>query len=201
MSKIAVDIALLLPEAINMICIDINQKEYSEKYSDLSKSDNHPHITMAMGVIDKNDIEEVNNKLQKVVKNFSKLDLEIIKTYHQLTPENKISYGFEIKLTDEIKKLHGKIMKDLLPMFSYNVTSDMFFLDSEEKFSEVSKVWVESYGVNHSNPDNYHPHISLKCRKAEYNNFPEKFIASKVAFCHLGNYCTCRTIFGLHELS
>ena len=201
MAKIAIDIALLLPEAINKICVDINQKEHSEKFSDLSKSDNHPHITLAMSVIDEEDIEKVNSKLKEIVEQFSKLNLEIINIYYQITPENKISYGFEIKMTDEIKKLHGKIMKELLPMFSYNVTNNMFFLDSDEKFSDVSKVGVENYGKNHSDPENYHPHISLKCRKAEYHNFPVKFIASKVVLCHLGNYGTCRTILGLHELS
>ena len=70
----------------------------------------------------------------------------------------------------------------------------MFFLDYDEKFSEVSKFWIENYRKNHSDPNNYHPHISLKCRKAEYKNFPIKFTASKLAICHLGNYCSCRKI-------
>ena len=201
MAKIAIDIALLLPEAINKICIDINQKEHSESFSDLTKLDNHPHITLAMGVIDEKDIEKVNSKLKEIVEQFSKLNLQISKIYHQITPENKLSYGFEIKLTDEIKKLHGKIMEELLPMFSYDVIEEMFFLDSDENFAEVSKSWVENYGKNHSDPENYHPHISLKCRKAEYHNFPVKFFASKVALCHQGNYCTCRTILGSHDLS
>lgn len=127
MAKIAIDIALLLPEAINKICIDINQKEHSESFSDLSKLDNHPHITLAMGVIDEEDIEKVNSKLKEIVNQFSKLNLEISKIYHQITPEKKISYGFEIKMTDEIKMLHGKIMQELLPMFSYDVKKEMFF--------------------------------------------------------------------------
>jgi len=201
MAEIAIDIALLLPEAINKICVDINQKKYSDKFSDLSKSDNYPHITLAMGVIDENNIKKVNNKLQEIVKKFSKLNLEIIKISYEITPENKLSYGFEIKLTDEIKNLHGKIMKELLPIFSYNSINDMFFLDSDEKFEEVSKLWIENYSKNHSNSNNYHPHISLKCRKAEYNDFPVKFISSRVVLCHLGNYCTCRTILGSHELN
>lgn len=201
MVKIAIDIGLLLPEAINKLCININQKEHSEDFSNLSKSDNHPHITLAMGVIDEEDIEKINLKLKEVVKQIPKLNLEISKIYHQITPENKISYGFEIIMTDEIKKLHGKIMKELLPIFLYDVNKEMFFLDSDEEFAEVSKVWVENYGKNHSDPENYHPHISLKCRKVEYHNFPVKFIASKVALCHQGNYCTCRTILGSHELS
>jgi len=201
MVKIAVDIALLLPKTIDQICIDINKKEHADAFSDLSKSDNHPHITLAMGVIDEKHIENVNSKLNEIIKRFSKLNLEIISLNYETTPENKKSYGFEIGLTNKLKELHATIMQELLPMFSYDVKNKMFFLDSDETFNEVSKFWVENYGKKHSDPENYHPHISLKCRKAEYPNLPIKFIASKLVLCHLGNYCTCRTILGSHELS
>ena len=87
MTKIAIDIALLLPKEINKICIDINQKEDSESYSDLSKKDNHPHITLAMGVIDEEDIEKVNNKLKEIVKRFSKINLQILKLYSSINSE------------------------------------------------------------------------------------------------------------------
>ncbi len=30
--------------------------------------------------------------------------------------------------------------------------------------------------------------------------FPIQFTASKLALCHLGNYCTCRKILSLHDL-
>lgn len=193
MAKIAVDVALLLPEEINKICIDINRKEGAEATSDLSKSNNHPHITLAMGVIDKEDIPKVNSKLKEIVSGFSELNLEIS---HEIKSEKNKSYGFGIKPTDEIKKLHAAIMKKLI--FTYDVTLDMFYKDSDEVLNEISRYWVESYRTK--DPENYQPHISLKCKNAEYSKLPIKFTTSKIVLCHLGNHCTCREILGEFEL-
>lgn len=194
MTKIAIDIALLLPEKINKICTDINRKNDSNAFSNLSKKNNHPHITLAMGVIDEKNLPKIDKKLKEISKEFSSLNLEIIELYFEITPENKKSVSFVVKPSDKLKALHAKIMKELLPLFSYKVSDNMFFLDSDEKFQKVSMFWIENYRKNHSDPNNYHPHISLKCRKAQYDKLPIKFSASKLAACHLGNYCTCRKI-------
>ncbi len=200
MTKIAIDVALLLPENINKICININRKNNADAFSDLSKKNNYPHITLAMGVADDKDFPKISKKLKDISKKFSPLKLEIVGLNFTITPENKKSYEFTVRRTDEIKKLHAVIMKELYPLFSYKVNDNMFFLDSDEKFSKVSKYWVETYGKNHSNPDKYHAHISLKCRNAKYTKFPIKFPANKVAACHLGNYCTCRKILASVDL-
>ncbi|NQU98601.1 hypothetical protein HQ533_03970 [Candidatus Woesearchaeota archaeon] len=194
MEKIAIDIALLLPEEINNICININRSKGVEAFSDLSKHDNHPHITLAMGVIDENQIDIVNNKLEEITKDFSGFDLEIIDIFNETTPENKTSTSFVIKPNAELKELHEKIMNELLPIFTYNVSKEMFFIDSDEDYKEVSEYWVENYGTNHKYPEKYRPHISLKCRHGKYNSFPVKFFTNKLVMCQLGNYCTCRKI-------
>lgn len=195
MKKIAIDAALLLPEKINKICIELNRKKDADAYSDLGKKNNHPHITLAMGVVDEKELPKVESKLKDISKEFSSLKLEIVGLYFQMNPEKKKSYGFTIKQTSELKELHRRVMKELLPVLSYDVRNEMFFLDSDEKFYETSKFWVENYAKKHSSPNKYHPHISLKCRNASYTKFPIKFSASKIAVCQLGNYCTCRKIF------
>lgn len=200
MAKIAIDVALLLPDRINNICIGINRKAGADAFSDLSKNNNHPHITLAMGVIDESDLPEVQTKLEYISKQFSSLKLEITGIYFEITPESKKSYGFVVELTNELKRLHWEIMKELLPIFSYGVDKKMFFLDSDENFNEVSKYWVDNYGKKHLDPNNYYPHISLKCKKASYDGLPIKFSASRLAVCQLGNYCTCRKIFASIDL-
>ncbi len=201
MVKIAIDVALLLPDEINNICIEINRNSNADAFSDLSKNNNHPHITLAMGVVDEENLPKIESKLKDISRDFSSLKLEIAELYFEMTPEKKKSYGFTVILTDELKKLHRVIMKELFPIFSYDVNNNMFFLDSDENFNEVSKYWVKNYGEKHSDPNNYHPHISLKCRKADYTNFPIKFTASKLAVCQLGNYCTCRKTFTIIDLN
>jgi hypothetical protein len=200
MSKIAVDVALLPTEEMMDICIGLNNKEGSEYFSFLNKKDNLPHITLAMGVADEKDLLVIKSRLAEISKKYSSLNLEISEIYFQTNPDNKTSYGFNVKLTEELRNLQKEIMRELFSFFSYEVSLDMFYRDANETISEVSKTWVQNYYKKYYDPEKYHPHISLKCSKAEYDNFPIKFTASKLALCHLGNYCTCRKVLGLEDL-
>ena len=198
--KLAVDVALLLPDELNKVCVDINRRPEAEAFSDLSKENNHPHITLAMGVVNEKDIIKVDAKLKKIVRGFSPLTLQITDIFDETTPEKKKSCCFTVAMTDGLKRLHARVMKTLFPVFSYDAGLDMFYRDPDETLHEVSKYWVENYGKKHQDPDNYHPHISLKCRRGNYEQLPIKFVADKMVLCHLGNYCTCRAILGSFNL-
>jgi 2'-5' RNA ligase len=200
MSKIAIIVVLLPPEDIMDLCIDINQKS-SDTFSKLNKTDNLPHITLAMGVADENDLEKINEKIKIITGKFNPLDLEISRIDYTVNLKNNKAVGLIIRTNQSLIDLHGQVMKELLPILSYDeVNSDMFYRDSNEEIDELSKSWVRNYGQAHNNPDNYHPHISLKCRDAQYNNFPARFIVTKVAVCQLGKYGTCRKIFKSFEI-
>jgi len=193
MAKIAVDIALILPEEIMDLVIKLNER--FEGFSIFNKKNNLPHITLAMGVINESDIKKVNGKLKDICLKFNPLNLEITEVYHIIKPNDKKSFSFRIKMGDELKNLHTIIMKELLPIFTYDVSEDMF--NQDDKVSPISMQWVENYGKNHKDPENYNPHISLHCNKyVVFNDVPIKFKASKVALCHLGSHCTCRRILG-----
>jgi len=195
MAKIAIDVALLLSEKINKICVSLNKTEGAGAFSDFSKSNNHQHITLAMGVIDEKDLPKIEAKLKRISNNFPTLKLKVKGIHSEINPENSKSCSFLVERTEKLKKLHAEIMKTILPFLSHTVEKKMFFLDSDEKFGKVSKYWVKNYWKKHSNPENYKPHISLKCRKANYLKFPITFSTSRLAVCQLGNYCACRKIF------
>jgi len=206
MPKIAVDIALLPPESILDVCIEINKKGGKKMIVNLNKKDNLPHITLAMGVMDEKDLPVASENLQQISKNFFPLNLELTKFYCKKYPLDFVgyreSYGFEVGRTDELFNLHQTVMSGLFSIFSYDVTLDMFYKESNEEIKEVSKFWVKNYAVNRTNPDNYHPHISLKSIKPEYNGeLPLKFTASRLALCHLGDTCSCRKILWEGKLS
>lgn len=201
MAKIAVDIALLLPKEINDICVDINQKKDSDAYSNLSKKNNYPHITLAMGVIDEKDLPKIKERLKIISEKFRRLDLEIVELHPEITPEKKVSQIFNIKRTKKLVELHETIMNELFSFLSHDSNEKCFFVDKDEKFSEVTTFWVNNYHKKYKHPENFSPHISLKCRKGEFGKPPLKFTASTLAICHLGNYCTCRTVLGKFELN
>lgn len=201
MAKIAVDVALLLPEKVNKICIDINKAPEADAFFRLNEKDSFPHITLAMGVIDEKDLPKANEILEEIANVFSLIDLEVYELDYTTMPppENKKSYQFKLNLTEEIKNLYVIIMEKLRPLFSYDVDLEMFYKD-DENLHEVSKFWVSKFKENQKRFNDYQPHISLKCANAKFDDLPIKFTASKLALCHLGDYCTCRKILFSAEL-
>ena len=194
MAKIAVDVALLPPENIMDIAIELNQK--SDPYCELNKVDNFPHITLAMGVIDEEQINLVNEKLKQIASRFNALDLELGEVYSIVKPDGTKSFAFHIKITDELRRLHEIVMKELLPIFSYDVSTDMFYAG---EINPASKQYVENF--KDFSGDNFKAHITIKCKNdVVYDKEPIKFKASKLGLFHLGDFCTCRTAFGLFEL-
>ncbi|MBC8495730.1 2'-5' RNA ligase family protein [archaeon] len=191
--KIAIDIALLLPDEINSLCIGLNQQD-KNAFFDLTKKDNHPHITLTMAVIDEADIHKIEVILRNVAEKFSGLQLELTELNYTITPEDKKSYQFVIGSSKEIKELRQKIVKELSPYFSYEVEDSMFFVDNDEEFRPVSKYWVANHEKRNLSLDKFKPHISLKNTAATFDEFPIKFTTNKLVMAQLGNYCTCRKI-------
>ena len=196
--KIAVDVALLLPEKINRICIGINAKKDSKSF--FNGKNNHPHITLALGAIDEKDIPKAVSMLARIAKEFPALRLETKKIGCDITPNGKESAHFAIEPNEELSRLRKQIMTEFLPFFSYKIRLEMFCRDPGEKLNGVSKYWVENYGKKFVSGKKHHPHISLKCGKAECKKIPIRFRVSKIALCRLGNYCACREILASVKL-
>jgi len=68
---------------------------------------------------------------------------------------------------------------------------------------DVSTYWIKNY-PKESSFENFFPHITIGIGEVEGEisgiKFPIKFNASKLALCHLGNYCTFRKIFLSYDL-
>ncbi len=197
MSKIAIDVALIPPKEILDLAINLN-KTFTP-LSAFNDKNNLPHITLAMGVIEKTRIDLINKKLGEISEKFNSIDLEISKVSTHIKPDGKKSFYFEIKPSKELADLHGEIMKQLDSILTHKVEIEMF--NQDQPVEPISKYWVENYKKDHQNPENFQGHISLKCKNEPvYDQLPLKFRASKLTLCHLGNLCTCREIFGSYEL-
>ena len=199
MSKIAIDIALLLPNEIMDLCISFNPKDATEPYQTLNKTSVLPHLSLAMGVIDEIDLPKAKDTIDSISFYHKKLNLELTELYYSLTPENKKSYGFRTIITPELQNLHNEIIKNFAGLLSYDkVNIDMFYNETNERMNDVSTFWVKRYPE--SSYDKFSAHISLRSGNGETVNFPKLFTASHLALCHLGNFCTCRNILHSNNL-
>ena len=183
MSKIAIDVVLLPPEDIMNKAIEIN-KQLSNDPIRLNKGNCLPHVSLFMGVVEEENLPKIKEIINKIAAQFSKLSLTI----------SRINYehcGFDIQKTGDLQKLHETIMTKLDNYLTNKATTDMCF--SPPPVVEKTLFWINNYREI-SSFKKFYPHITLGISKIEGKELNIDFTASKLAICHLGNYCTCRKI-------
>ncbi|NQU98600.1 hypothetical protein HQ533_03965 [Candidatus Woesearchaeota archaeon] len=188
MNKIAVDIVLLPSEEMMDKAIEINKKllKNNEPKIVLNKENCLPHMSLCMGVIDEKDVELVGKELTTISKRFSAFDL----SFNELFTSDLGFTELSSNKPDDLQLLHETITVKLAKFMTYNATSDMLLLsDGEESFSAG---WISGYH-NNASFENFSPHVTVGYG-VPVVDLPINFTASKLAICHIGNYCTCRKL-------
>jgi glycosyltransferase domain-containing protein len=204
-SKIAVDIVLLPPDEIMDKVIEANQvllKTFDNKIV-LNKQNCFPHLSLAMGCINKDDIPKIDTVLKDIANKFSPLALTISDIRAGAISTGEKVSGFEIERTPDLQLLHETVMRKISQYFTYDVSLDMIYALPDQQVEEVTTYWIKNY-AEESSFERFRPHITTGIGEVEGENggikFPIKFNASKLALCHLGNYCTCGEILFFREL-
>lgn len=193
MAKIAVDVVLLPSERIMDMAIEANRallKQIPDKIV-LDKDSCLPHISLAMGCIDRRDIAEIERILRSLTVSHlpEKLIIEGVRIGTNAKNE-KVSL-LQLEKTPQLQSLHEAVMKNLEPFFSHHVSGNMIL--PPHPVSESTLIWISHYPEK-SSFEKFSPHITLGYGHIENISFPPAFTASELALCHLGNYCTCRKI-------
>jgi 2'-5' RNA ligase len=193
MGRTAVDVVLLPNEAITNRAIEVNAKlmERFDRKIVLNKENCLPHISLAMGCIEKKDVAAIENVLTEIAERCTIGELQILGIHTSTNSRGETVSAFEVEKTKELQVLHEKVMEKVQPYFSNIVTSDMIYGD--EDVAETTLEWIKSYREK-AGFARFFPHITIGYGQAQDQGFPIRFNASKIALCHLGNHCTCRNI-------
>jgi len=186
MSKLAIDIALLPPDSVMNEAIKIN-KDFEPKLI-LNKTDCLPHITLSQAVIKEEDLGQVKEIIETIVREFHPLKLHA-------KVVNKPGAFFRITETPQIKKLHLEVMSRLKDLVSYDAKPEYFY---DDYIREQSLEWVSDF-YSGGAFEKFDAHISLGVEQLVEDEHELKFIADRLVICHLGNYNTCRKI--LYEVA
>src|SRR3989344_2197566 len=192
--RIAVDIVLIPPDNIAQLAIDINKTfpETSGEDYVLDAKTCIPHITLLMGLITREQLPEVSRKLGALSDKFSAINLIITHVKSSVRPDGKVLSGLEIEKTAELQKLHETILDEMSQIFTYDdAQKEMFF--TPPPVNEIPMFWVSGFAKTKVR-ENYRPHITLGIGVPNPITLPVLFTVSRLALCHLGNYCTCRKI-------
>jgi hypothetical protein len=194
MDKKAVDVVLLPDEAMTDKAIEANAelvKKFGKKIV-LNKKNCLPHISLAMGCIDEEDITSVEGILRSITKKCPLSDLTVSGVRSSGNAAGEKISAFEVEKTEELQLLHKTVIERLAPYLSCDVSSDMVCANDEVE--ESTLLWIRNY-LEKSSFDKFFPHITIGYGElSNFLSFPIKFAASRLALCHLGNHCTCRKI-------
>lgn len=200
MAQIAVDVVLIPSDRITNMAIEANRellKKYPQKII-LDREKCLPHISLAMGCIDRRKITEIEIILRKIAEDLSIRFLNIVNVHtHTNIAGEKVSV-LQVEKTNRLQSLHEKVMTSMKPYFRYDVTADMLLSDGI--VGESSLQWIKNYPAE-SGYGNFSPHITLGYGEIRLEIFPVRFNVSKIALCHLGNHCTCRKVLAAAELT
>lgn len=199
MSRVAVDAVLLPAEEVGAAAIGAN-RELLKQCPDrivLGKESCLPHISLAMGCIDQRDVASIERVLQSIAEEHSPGHLISLGISVAANSVGEKVSVLELEKTASLQSLHEEIMRRLTPHFSYDVTAKMVF--SPPAAAESTLLWIRNYPKK-SSFERFFPHITLGYGQLDNFPFPQRFTATRLALCHLGNHCTCRKILTSVEL-
>lgn len=195
-SKIAIDIVLLPSTAVMQECIDLIDYKHDSVIK-LDTKDCLPHISLAMGVMNIDDMSKIQSILRSIAANFKPLTLQLTSTRSHTIPNGKEISHIDVAPSRVIADLFSQLKGSLAPHLTHDVEISMFY--SPPTVDPISTTWVEHYYANNS-PEDFQGHITLGEGTTRQLDKNIEIEVTQLALCHLGNYCTCRKVLDIFRL-
>jgi 2'-5' RNA ligase len=190
---VALDVAVLPPPEVSQRAIAISASLPAEDFQGLRLDESHlPHITLTQMFARANELDEVFARVDEVVRRATPMPLRITGG-----GQGTHSVWIDIEKTPALMQLHEQLMDALRGLERPDGGTGGFF-DDNARLRDV--LWVTGYRLK-SSLHHYTPHITLGHGTAPPAIEPSDFVADMVAVCHLGKFCTCRTVLRQWKLS
>ncbi len=194
MTRIAIDVVLLPEIRIARLAVEANRKLVGSDRDEivLDETTCLPHISLAMGVIEVEQVDAITEALATAARDCPTGDLVLTGVVTVLNAKNESNSMFAVAKTTALQKLHERIMEAIEPYVSRDVSAEMIYGDEDVAPSTLA--WIRDYRQKAAFGA-FFPHITIGYGVVqEAMTFPIRFVAPKLALCHLGNHCTCRNV-------
>jgi len=191
MPAVAIDVVLLPDEAMRDMAIAANAELVRNFKSEiiLNKDDCLPHISLAMGCVNQEDIVKIGELLEPLA-GISPKRLKPGGIQKSTNFSGDIISVLLVEPGEPLQTLHEKICDAVKPFCGTEVSEEMI---AGGYASRTSLQWIATYFDNAAH-SNFSPHITIGYGDLSDIAFPADFAVSRLAICHLGNHCTCREI-------
>jgi 2'-5' RNA ligase len=199
MDRIAVDVVLLPDAAVTELAVRLNRALVREFGSAivLDPETCLPHISLAMGCIDRPAITAIAERLPILMRRSPVTTLHITGIAVTANSIGQKVSSFAIKKTADLQAMHEAVMRDVGPSLGHDVDASMIY---DGIAAETALQWIRNYPEQAAH-DRFFPHITLGYGQASTAmTFPIPFPATRLALCHLGNHCTCRKVLASVQL-
>ena len=185
---IAIDIALLLPDAANERVRAVNKAMLAAKPEGLRFDATHlPHITLAQMFVQRVNLPALIGRIDPILGSAPPLALFVSGVGSGNTTAHLV-----IEPNPALRKLHEQLMDAVQPFEEAGGGSEAFHSDGEPpRAADIA--WVTRFRTNASY-GNFHPHITVGAGPPQEFREPFGFTIGRATVCHLGRFCTCRIV-------
>lgn len=197
--RFAVDFVILLPDHVMDIAISLNKRACKHSYIALDREKCFPHVSLLMGCLRADDLMSAEMILNEVTSQHKTMALTVADIRTVKTGLGDVM-TLDIERCHSLQLLHESLVNKFTPHLSNDAREPDVF-DSPANATTLG--WINEY-IPYSCFEKFWPHITVGYIKE--NTVVEKiepfmFTASRIAMCHLGNYCTCKRIFAEARLA
>ncbi len=193
MTPIAIDIVLVPPLGIIRQAIMLNRNlDIQPNPIPLNEKNCLPHISLAMGIIDKVKLPDLLHYLKDCLDDFTVDEIELSGTYQTDDLSNEVC-GIQLSNPLFLKSLNS-ICWDWIKRNRVDTFNKETIADSDGDDSTTLR-WIENF-ENHTG-DNFMPHITIGFGKRNFDSLKGgSFLSEQLAVYSLGKFCTCKKLLG-----
>jgi 2'-5' RNA ligase len=190
---IAVDVALLLPADVAETAVALNRALPPDEGQGLVLDATHlPHVTLAQLFVAVERLDTALDRLGELTRNQGAVRLRVTGGTRGAS-----SVWMGIERDAHVVRLHERLMATLRA-FEERRGSALAFDGRDARPADVA--WVTGFRDSASF-ERFQPHITLGHARTPPAIAPFEFEARTLAACHLGRFCTCRTVLRRFQLS
>ena len=190
-TRTAIDIALLLPDSLGRSLTALNRTLRPPPDGFRFDSTHLPHLTLVQQFARQQDLEAIAGVVGDIVRHQAPLALA---TTHMSRAHVSSTLG--VGLTGALATLHRRLMECLEPFCDETNRNDRqhaFWTDGDEPPRPADIEWVATFREQ-SALQRFDPHITIGAGALAARVTPTPFVATQLALCQLGRFCTCRRV-------